>query len=75
MKFLSKHIWLIAISITSFACAQTKNNVVPKTYTAYKATQKITIDGEDLDEAWNQISWSESFIDIEGETVEERISL
>ena len=65
MNFLSKYILLLVIGMASLVCAQTKN-LVPKTYTAYKTAQKINIDGEDLDEAWQNILWSEPFIDIEG---------
>ncbi|MDO7172649.1 carbohydrate-binding family 9-like protein [Mariniflexile sp. AS56] len=67
MKFLSLYIWLVVIGATSVACAQVKNDLVPKTYTAYKASQKINIDGNDFDEAWNEVSWSEPFKDIVGE--------
>lgn len=67
MNFLSKYIWFLLIGFTSVACAQSENSSMPKTYTAYKTTEKIVIDGEELDQAWNKVSWTEPFIDIEGE--------
>ncbi|WP_372757519.1 carbohydrate-binding family 9-like protein [Mariniflexile sp.] len=67
MSFLRKHILLVVLGVASFAWAQTKMNLVPKTYTAYKTTQEINIDGDDSDASWSKVSWSEPFIDIEGE--------
>lgn len=56
----------LSMSVTVFACAQVEKQVVPKTYTAYKTTQEINIDGEGNEKAWNQVLWSDPFIDIEG---------
>lgn len=65
MRFLSNSLVLVLIAITATVFAQDKNRVAPKTYTAYKTPEKITIDGEE-EAAWNNVAWSESFIDIEG---------
>ncbi|GAA3647001.1 carbohydrate-binding family 9-like protein [Flavivirga jejuensis] len=70
MDFLGKYLWFILIGVSSVACAQTTEEIeeiVPKTYTAYKTSQKINIDGEGLDAAWRNMAWSEPFTDIEGE--------
>jgi hypothetical protein len=38
----------------------------PRSYSAMKTDQEITIDGKDSESAWSNAPWSESFIDIEG---------
>ena len=45
---------------------QTNESIIPRNYVAYKADEKISIDGKALEEAWKKASWSEDFIDIEG---------
>lgn len=40
---------------------------LPRTYVAHKATEPISIDGKALEKDWEQASWSEEFIDIEGD--------
>lgn len=63
MKFTRIVIALCLISAIS--CAQSKNNE-PKSYTAYKTSEKINIDGESQEASWNKVSWTSPFIDIEG---------
>jgi hypothetical protein len=43
----------------------------PRSYSATKTTQKITIDGKDNETAWSKAAWSETFVDIEGKTGQE----
>jgi hypothetical protein len=38
----------------------------PRSYTAMKTGQEITIDGRDVESAWSKAAWSETFVDIEG---------
>ncbi|WP_306665759.1 carbohydrate-binding family 9-like protein [Polaribacter sargassicola] len=52
--------------ITVLSFAQNKKDIIPETYTAYKTSEKIIIDGEDSDAAWNAVQWTNLFIDIEG---------
>ncbi|TYP97399.1 carbohydrate binding protein with CBM9 domain [Tenacibaculum adriaticum] len=47
-------------------CAQSKKEIIPETYIAYKTSDKIKIDGEETDGSWNKVNWSIFFIDIEG---------
>ena len=61
--FLS--ILFCCVSVLSFA--QGEMDIIPQTYTAYKTPERITIDGEDTDAAWNKVPWTNLFIDIEGE--------
>ncbi|WP_308443164.1 carbohydrate-binding family 9-like protein [Flavobacterium sp. UMI-01] len=58
---------MIFLTVSSVVCAQGNKQLTPKTYTAYKTTEKISIDGNDQEEAWNKVNWSEPFIDIVGE--------
>ncbi|MCG9793130.1 carbohydrate-binding family 9-like protein [Flavobacterium algicola] len=66
MIFSKIKIAILLVATTYFANAQTAKEVVPKSYTAYKTAQKIIVDGEDSDQAWNEVAWTEPFIDIEG---------
>lgn len=67
MNFLRKYLICFFTGITVLTSAQkVENTVMPKTYTAYKTSQKINIDGNDNDDAWSKVSWSNPFIDIEG---------
>lgn len=60
--------WLTVIlaffSIVTYS--QSKKTVVPKTFVAYKTTEKMIIDGDDSDASWSKVDWSDSFIDIGG---------
>jgi hypothetical protein len=38
----------------------------PRSYSAVKTAQNITIDGKDSESAWTKAAWSETFVDIEG---------
>jgi len=59
--------YLVVCSLVAFiGFSQTKKEIVPKSYVAYKASEKIVIDGDELDAAWSKVDWSEPFIDIEG---------
>lgn len=49
-----------------FACAQSKNDIIPETFVAYKTSEKIIIDGDANDSSWKKADWSNAFIDIEG---------
>jgi len=55
------------LGIISFSsCAQTRQELIPRNYIAYKATDSIIIDGDESDISWNNVKWSDSFIDIQG---------
>ena len=62
-------IWFLGILIGCFSiigCAQSKTEIVPRSYVAYKTLEEIKIDGDDSDDSWSNAHWSEAFIDIEG---------
>ncbi len=58
--------FLICSMITVSSCAQNSENVEPKAHIAYKTPTAITIDGDESDPSWNNVSWTDLFIDIEG---------
>ena len=64
LKFKYAVVLFWSISIGVFA--QSKSNVVPKSYIAYHTTENIKIDGSDADASWNKVEWTDLFIDIEG---------
>lgn len=41
---------------------------IPLHYTVLKTSEKIFVDGKDSEEAWNRALWTESFVDIKGES-------
>src|SRR5690606_4157621 len=41
----------------------------PRNYIAYKATEKLIIDGQGDDTSWQKAPWSQDYIDIEGKKV------
>lgn len=41
----------------------------PRNYIAYKATEKLSIDGKGDDASWQKAPWSQDYIDIEGKKV------
>ncbi len=45
---------------------QSEKSVNPRSLIAYKANESLNIDGESKEQVWNQVDWSEAFIDIEG---------
>ncbi|GEL12052.1 Carbohydrate family 9 binding domain-like [Flavobacterium glycines] len=51
--------------ISSIGFAQSKG-IVPKNYVAYKTSEKIQIDGDELETSWSKAEWTDAFIDIEG---------
>jgi len=57
-------VFFLCVSIT--ACAQSRKDIIPKSYIAYHTPENIEIDGSDTDASWNKVDWSDPFIDIEG---------
>ena len=64
LKF--KFLTLLFGCISILGCAQSKKEITPKTYVAYKASEAITIDGISDESSWDRAKWSDNFIDIEG---------
>jgi hypothetical protein len=62
-------ILILAVMACSFAKAQSKELIVPKTYVALKADKELTIDGKALEKDWEKAAWSDEFIDIEGKKI------
>jgi len=54
------------ICFSILSTAQSNKGAVPRNYIAYKTPEKIVIDGDEKDLSWSKITWSNSFIDIEG---------
>ena len=48
------------------SCAQSKEEIIPKTYVAHKTSELINIDGKADEDSWKKSKWSTNFIDIEG---------
>jgi len=65
LKF--KFLTLLFGCISMLACAQSKKEITPKTYVAYKVNEAITIDGISDESSWDRAEWSDDFIDIEGD--------
>ncbi|MDE3742049.1 sugar-binding protein [Maribacter polysaccharolyticus] len=58
---------LVLIGVSFLGCAQNRDApIVPESYVAYKTPEPLIIDGEDADEAWGRVAWTEPFVDIEG---------
>lgn len=66
MKTLGNKLWGLLFLYGMVACAQTSHTSAPKTYTAYKTSQTINIDGLDSEDVWQSANWTQPFIDIEG---------
>ena len=66
MSIKFRFLALLIGCFSTLGCAQSKNEIVPQTYIAYKASEEIKIDGDDSDPSWGKTQWSEAFIDIEG---------
>jgi len=66
--YLKLKLFTIFISCFSLiCCAQSKNEIIPKSYIAHKTLEVIKIDGNESDTSWTKIEWSDPFIDIEGD--------
>jgi hypothetical protein len=57
----------ILFVIVIFAAAITTHAQLPKSYVCYRASEPITIDGSLSDPAWSNASWTDDFVDIEGD--------
>jgi hypothetical protein len=56
--------------IEAIARRMPRSNVghsLPRSYVSYRAAEPITIDGKLDDKAWQAASWTEAFVDIEGD--------
>ncbi len=62
-----KGLCIILGCVTIASCAQSKKEIIPSSYTAYKTTASIVVDGKPDDKAWDAVAWSADFIDIEGD--------
>lgn len=62
VKLLTAVFFVAAIAVS----AQSKKSIIPKTYIAYHASEKLEIDGSDADVSWSKVDWTDLFIDIEG---------
>ena len=67
MQVKDTFLFILCCGLTCFCYAQNPINSIPQTYTAYKTPEIINIDGEAEDTAWNEVGWTNLFIDIEGE--------
>lgn len=59
-------LWVLFF-IFSIATGVLRAQQSPRTYTAQKTQETITIDGKVSESAWQNAKWSQSFIDIEGD--------
>lgn len=61
-----KLFFLLSLSLSAIY-AQEKDSGIPRSYTAFKTLQPIHVDGVAEEEAWEKVSWTDDFIDIEGD--------
>ena len=74
-----KHLAILSILLLYFSCANEKENasilsvdvskdiVIPEHYIVTKTKTPLTIDGDDMDPSWDLATYTDDFIDIEGE--------
>src|SRR5690606_3745249 len=67
MKFKNFMKGLLFLGLCSVGHAQNPEIHIPRNYIVYKSPEKIIIDGRDNEASWEKVSWSEDFIDIEGD--------
>ncbi len=60
-----KSIAVVLGLVSTMGFAQSKE-ITPKSYVAYKTTEKVVIDGEDSESSWSKAEWTDIFVDIEG---------
>ena len=51
------------------AYAQSKEEIIPQTYIAYKTPESMVIDGKADEAVWEKSKWTNNFIDIEGSKI------
>lgn len=51
---------------SSIGFSQSINDIIPKSYIAYKTSEAIKIDGDESDSSWPKVEWTDAFLDIEG---------
>ncbi|MFV0564256.1 MAG: carbohydrate-binding family 9-like protein [Flavobacteriaceae bacterium] len=59
-------LFILAFSICIIGVSQPKS-ITPKQYIAYNTTEAIKIDGKADEKSWKKATWTDLFIDIEGE--------
>lgn len=52
--------------VLSFCSMFSQTEIIPRSYIAYKTSEKIKIDGKAIESDWKNTEWSEEFVDIEG---------
>lgn len=57
---------VLLIFAVNLSYCQSKQTITPRTYVAHKTTEKINVDGQPKESAWQQAKPSTLFIDIEG---------
>lgn len=69
MNFKNLFVGLILVGLFSISRAQDQEIQSPRKYIAYKAPEKINIDGKADEISWQKAPWSTDFIDIEGTNI------
>ena len=67
MNFKNFTMGLLVIGLCGIGQAQNSEIPTPRNYIAYKAPEKIIIDGRADEVSWQKAPWSADFIDIEGD--------
>lgn len=67
MRLKNKYsvVFLCILSINIYS--QSRSTIIPKTYVAAKTGTPIIIDGDESDDAWSKVDWTDSFEDIEND--------
>jgi hypothetical protein len=58
--------FIICLSLSAQSLIFDENTPIPRSYTVYKTSLKINIDGQGNETDWQAAPWSDPFVDIEG---------
>lgn len=68
-KYFSQFVLVGTLLFSIIPCAQSKKDIVPEAYVAYKTSEALTIDGKADEASWEKSKWTKNFIDIEGDKI------
>lgn len=65
----NKKVLALFLFVLYLGCLSLIAQNIPRTYMAHHTLEKVTIDGQQDEPAWQKTKWSQLFIDIEGKKV------
>lgn len=63
---MNKFIWIFTIFIFCNKSGYSQSYPAPKSYVAYRAIGSVEVDGQANERSWQEVPFSEDFVDIEG---------